>query len=317
MNYYMKSNATSSAYMGLALLLMACIFSTGCSLNAPAMANSSEQSTFTSPVEAGQALQAASRAHDQSGLSKILGKGSVAILNSGDPAEDKAAIDSFAAKYNRMNRWVTLTDGSEILYVGADNYPFPIPLAKNPSGKWYFDTAAGEDELLARRIGRNELLAIDAMAAIAKAQEIYFKTSPDAHAGRQYAQRIAGSPGAKDGLYWEEPKGGASSPVDRLPGFPGNITASRPQVFDGYSFRILTAQGSAAKGSSRNYVINGRMTGGLAVIASPAKYADSGIMTFILNRDGVVYQKDLGEKTADIVASIKEYSPTDGWTPAE
>jgi len=317
MNYNMKSNATPSAYMGLALLLTSSIFSTGCSLKAPAMTNSSEQSTFTSPVEAGQALQAASRAHDQSSLSQILGKGSAEILNSGDPAEDKAAIDSFTAKYDRMNRWVTLTDGSEILYVGADNYPFPIPLAKNTSGKWYFDTAAGEDELFARRIGRNELLAIDAMAAIAKAQEVYFKAHPDANAGRQYAQRIVSSPGAKDGLYWEEPKGESSSPLGRLRGFPESVTASGQQVFDGYSFRILTAQGTDARGGSRNYVTNGRMTGGFAVIASPAKYADSGIMTFILNRDGVVYQKDLGEKTADVVASIKEYNPTDGWTPAE
>ena len=266
MNFYMKRNATSSSYLGLAFVLIASICSTGCSRKAAVAAGSSEQAVFTTPAEAGQALQAASRSHDESSLEGILGKGSAVILKSGDPVEDKAAIDTFTAKYDRMNRWVTLTDASQILYVGADNYPFPIPLTKNSSGKWYFDTKAGEDELLARRIGRNELLAID---AIAETQKVYFRT------------------------------------------------AAEPQIFDGYSFRILTAQGNAAKNGRHNYVADGSRTGGFAVIASPTKYADSGIMTFILNQDGVVYQKDLGGKTADIAASIKEYNPTDGWTPAE
>ena len=173
MNFYTKRKATSSSsYLGLAFVLMASIYSTGCSRKAAAAAESSEQAAFTTPAEAGHALQAASRSYDESSLEGILGKGSAAILRTGDPVEDKAAIDAFTTKYDRMNRWVTLTDGSQILYVGADNYPFPIPLTKNSSGKWYFDTKAGEDELLARRIGRNELLAID---AIAETQKVYFK----------------------------------------------------------------------------------------------------------------------------------------------
>jgi hypothetical protein len=315
MNFYTKRKATSSSsYLGLAFVLMASIYSTGCSRKAAAAAESSEQAAFTTPAEAGQALQVASRSHDESGLEGILGKGSAEILRSGDPVEDKAAIDAFTKKYDRMNRWVMLADGSQILYVGADNYPFPIPLTKNSSGKWHFDTEAGEDEILARRIGRNELLAIDATAAIAKAQEVYFRTAPGE---RQYAKRIVSSPGTKDGLYWNELKGEASSPLGRLPDFPKYVTAGDPQLLDGYFFRILTAQGNAAKGGRHNYLAEGRMTGGFAVIASPAKYADSGIMTFILNRNGVVYQKDLGERTADIAASIKEYDPADGWTPAE
>jgi hypothetical protein len=317
MSYYKKNKMTYPAHIALALALVGSILSTGCSQNAPAAENVSAQTTFATPAEAGEALQTASRAHDESSLGKVLGEGSAAILSSGDPAEDKAAIDAFTKKYDRMNRWVTLTDGSEILYVGADNYPFPIPLAKDSSDKWYFDTAAGEDEILARRIGRNELLAIGASRAMAKAQEVYFKTSSEGHPGRQYAQRIVSSTGAKDGLYWNSAKGDALSPLSRLSGFPENVTAGEPQIFDGYSFRILTAQGSAAKGGSRSYVADGRMTGGFAVMASPAKYADSGIMTFILNRDGVVYQKDLGKKTAEVAASIKEYNPTDGWTRVE
>jgi hypothetical protein len=317
MSYYKKSKMAYPAHITLALALVGSILSTGCSRQASAAGNVSDPTTFTTPAEAGEALQTASRAHDEGSLGKILGEDSAAILSSGDPAEDKAAIDAFAKKYDRMNRWVTLTDGSEILYVGADNYPFPIPLAKNSSGKWYFDTAAGEDEILARRIGRNELLAIDASGAIAKAQEVYFKTSSDRQTVPQYAQRIVSSTGAKDGLYWDSPKGDAPSPLGRLSGFPDTVTAGEPQIFDGYSFRVLTAQGSAAKGGSRSYIADGRMTGGFAVIAIPAKYADSGIMTFILNRDGVVYQKDLGKNTAEVAASIKEYNPTDGWTPAE
>lgn len=312
-----KDNANSSFKMGFTTLLLAGFCSAGCSHQAAAQTDISVQTTFDTPAEAGQALQTASLAYDENSLGKILGVGSNDILSSGDPVEDKAAIDSFAAKYNRMNRWVTLTDGSSILYIGADNYPFPIPLTEDSSGRWYFDTQAGEDEMLARRIGRNELLAIDAVSAIANAQETYFKTSPTPHAAHQYAQRIISTPGKKDGLYWNAIAGQSSSPLGSLPDFVESIAAGDPQVIDGYHFRILTAQGDAAKGGSKNYLSDGRMTGGFAIIASPAKYADSGIMTFILNRDGVVYQKDLGENAAAIAASIKAFNPADGWTPAE
>jgi hypothetical protein len=297
-------------------MIIAVMSFNGCSRKAQVTSNVGEQTAFATPAEAGEALQIASRAHDESALSKILGEGSAAILSSGDPAEDKASIDAFTKKYDRMNRWVALTDGSEILYVGVDNYPFPIPLAKNASGRWYFDTAAGEDELLARRIGRNELLAIDATAAIAKAQEACFKSSRKRHVAGMYAQRIVSTPGTKDGLYWDASNGEAPSPLEKLSGFAASASSTNPQVFHGYTFRILTSQGSAAKGNN-NYVPDGRITEDFAVIASPAQYADSGIMTFILNRDGVVYQKDLGQKTAEVAASIKEYNPADGWTPAE
>ena len=172
---YPQRNALYKAHVWLSVIAIAGMSFAGCSRKAQVTSNVREQTAFATPAEAGEALQTASRAHDESALSKILGEGSAAILSSGDPAEDKASIDAFTKKYDRMNRWVTLTDGSEILYVGADNYPFPIPLAKNASGRWYFDTAAGEDELLARRIGRNELLAIDAANAIAKAQDLYSK----------------------------------------------------------------------------------------------------------------------------------------------
>lgn len=314
MKYPKRNKATYKVNIWLSLIVIAGMSFTGCSRKAQVTSNTGEQTTFATPAEAGEALQTASRAHNDGALSKILGEGSAAILSSGDPAEDQASIDAFTKKYDRMNRWVTLTDGSEILYVGVDNYPFPIPLAKNASARWYFDTAAGEDELLARRIGRNELLAIDATAAIAKAQEL--KSSQNHYATGLYAQRIVSTPGTKDGLYWDASKGEAPSPLTKLSGFAPNASSANPQVFHGYTFRMLTGQGTTAKGN-KNDVTDGRINKDFAIIASPAKYADSGIMTFILNRDGVVYQKDLGQKTAEVAASIKEYNPADGWTPAE
>jgi hypothetical protein len=314
MNNHQRNKTTYKAQIWLSLIIIVGMSFTGCSRNV--QANSSEQTTFGTPAEAGEALQAASRAHDDGALSKILGEGSAAILSSGDPAEDKASIDAFTKKYDRMNRWVALTDGSEILYVGVDNYPFPIPLTKNASGKWYFDTAAGEDELLARRIGRNELLAIDATVTIAKAQELYFRSSDNGYAAGRYAQQIVGTPGTKDGLYWDASKGEARIPLEKQSGFAANASSTQPQVFHGYTFRLFTSQRTAARGT-KNHVSDGRISEDFAIIASPAKYADSGIMTFILNRDGVVYQKDLGQETAEVAASIKEYNPADGWTHAE
>jgi Protein of unknown function (DUF2950) len=266
------------------LLLVSCIV--GCTKQTPVIPPS--QTTFTTPEEAGQALQNASRAEDDGSLVRILGAKSQAILYSGDPAEDKAALQSFAKKYDRMNRWVTMTDGSLVLYIGADNYPFPIPLVKDSSSKWYFNTAAGEDEVLARRIGRNELMAIDVSKLIVNAEELYRKKS------HEYTQTIF----SNSKLAVSTSSGGGS-------------------VFDGYVFRILAAQGDEAKGGSTSYIADGRMTGGYAVIATPVKYHDSGIMTFIVSRDGVVYQKDLGTQTASVATSIAEYNPSDGWAPAE
>jgi hypothetical protein len=168
-------------------------------------------------------------------------------------------------KYERMNRWVTMTDGSMVLYIGADNYAFPIPLARDASSQWHFNTAAGEQEILARRIGRNELLAIDACAAIANAEELYQKTDHDGGAARQYTSLILSSPGKQDGLYWSVSEG-ETSPLGKLTDFVKNSAApgSAPEsaLFDGYAFRILTAQGDNAKGGAKTYIFNRTMTGG-------------------------------------------------------
>jgi hypothetical protein len=307
----------------LAGLLLLMVVVVGCNgkVQSVAAAEIPAQLTFATPEEAGQALQAAAAAEDEKALAQILGPESKAILSSGDAEEDQAALKSFVKKYGRMNRWVMMTDGSRVLYIGADNYPYPIPLAQNPSSKWYFNTAAGKDEILARRIGKNELLAMDAISAIARAEEHYYKHHHDDDKTHQYAQLILSSPGKQDGLNWEVPEGEPSSPLGRLNEFANDVvTSTQPgasPIFDGYSFRVLTAQGDEAKGGGKSYVTNGKMTGGFAILASPVTYGDSGIMTFILSREGTLYQKDLGAEAAARVDSINSYNPTDGWTPAE
>ncbi len=250
------------------------------------------QQTFSTPEQAGQALRAAAGAGDQSTLAQILGADSKAILSSGDAVADKVALASFVAKYDRMNRWVTMTDGSRFLYIGADNYAYPIPLEQNSSGQWYFNTAAGRDEILARRIGKNELLAIDAVSAMANAEEIYFKIG-------RYTDKILSTPGKQDGLYWEAPADQPPSPLGRLSEFANDVvTSTQPgaaPIFDGYSFRIITGQGKS-----------------FTIVASPVTYGDSGVMTFVLSKDGQVYQKDLGPNSTAITSD-----PIGGWTPAE
>ena len=297
-----KNNLMNLAHAQFAALaLLAALSTVGCSLNkSTEAATSPSPAVFATPDEAGQALQSAARAKDDSGLARIMGPGSEAVFHSGDTAEDQAALESFVVKYDRMNRWVKMTDGSTVLYIGADNYPFPIPLATDASSKWHFNTKAGQEEIAARRIGRNELLAVDAVSAIANAEELYYQKPHDDQPAHQYTSLIISSPGKQDGLYWDVPEGQGSSPLGNVKDFVKAMsTTSTETTFDGYSFRILTA--------------NGKMTEGFAVIASPVKYQDSGIMTFILSREGTVYQKDLGPNTSASAASIKDYNPTADW----
>lgn len=275
------------------------------------------QGTFQTPAEAGSRLANAAKTGDQTTLSQILGADGTALLITGDSEADKAATDGFSSKYQQMNRWVEMTDGSRVLYIGADNFAFPVPLAKNSSGQWYFDAAAGAQEVRARNIGRNELLAIDACLAFANAQEIYFNTG----AAREYAQRIISTPGKQDGLYWPAPEPQASSPLGHLSQFPKSSLASSPTddplVIDGYALRVLTAQGDDAPGGAKSYVVNGKMTGGFAILATPVKYGETGIMTFMISREGVVYEQDLGPNTGKLAGSIQEYNPDEDWSPVD
>lgn len=277
-----------------------------------------KQITFQSPAEAGAALAKATKAHDLTALLQILGVDTKALLTTGDKPADDAAMDAFASKYDKMNRWVDMTDGSRVLYIGPDNFAFPVPLAQNSSGQWYFDAVAGAQEVRARDIGRNELLAIDACAALANAEDVYFE-SVGVSAG--YAQRIISTSGKQDGLYWPALEGQISSPLANLSEFPksslASLSSNAPLVIDGYELRILTAQGDDAPGGAKSYIVNGRMTGGFAILATPVQYAETGIMTFMTGSDGIVYERDLGPDTAKIAASIQEYNPDEDWAPVE
>jgi Protein of unknown function (DUF2950) len=275
------------------------------------------QMTFQSPSDAGAALAQAVQSGDELAVAKILGLDTKALLTTGEKETDLAALKVFASKYERMNRWVDMTDGSRVLYIGADNFAFPVPLAKNSSGRWYFDAVAGAQEIRARNIGRNELLTIDACSELADAQQMYIAVSGSG----AFAQRIISTPGKQDGLYWPASDTQNESPLASLSELPNSSLASfssdQPLVIDGYTLRILTAQGDDAPGGSANYIVNGKMTGGFAVVATPIRYAETGIMTFMTGVNGVVYERDLGPDTAKVAASIQEFDPTDDWSPVE
>jgi Protein of unknown function (DUF2950) len=274
-----------------------------------------QQRAFRSPAEAGTALDNAANNNDQAALAQILGLHMKSLLTTGDAAADGTAISTFASKYQQMNRWVDMSDGSRVLYIGADNFAFPVPLAKNPDGQWYFDAVAGADEVRARNIGRNELLAIDACVAFANAQQLYFESSDP----QQYAQRIISTPGKQDGLYWPVHESQGSSPLGHLSKVPKTslaaYSADKPFVIDGYSLRILTAQGADVDGGAMNYIVDGKMTTGFAILATPVKYAETGIMSFMISQEDVVYERDFGPDTAKLTAAIQAYNPDDNWSP--
>jgi hypothetical protein len=276
-----------------------------------AASTGNEQITFTSPEAAGAALFEAAKAGDQAALMKIFGPDSRDLLSSGDAVKDKNTSQRFLAAYGQMHRWSKNKSGNEVLYIGADNFPFPIPLSQNASGQWAFNTLAGKDEVLARRIGDGELTAIGVLTEIANAQQEYFSQT------HQFATKFVSDEGQRNGLYWPVAEGQRPSPLGPLGEIAkalGYSRSAQPQPFNGYYYKMLTGQGDAARGGSRDYLVNGKLTGGFAVVAWPAKYGDSGIMTFLIGKDGVIYQKDLGETTSEAPSSITEYNPGEGWS---
>lgn len=298
-----KNTTGSMLFAGILVLGLLNLAGSSTTVKATTTIESAQQ-TFSTPEQAGQALRAAAGSGNENSLAQILGPDSKAILFSGDAAEDEAALAEFATKYDRMNRWVTMTDGSRVLYIGADNYPYPIPLAQNASSQWYFNTAAGKDEILARRIGKNELLAIDAVNAMGNAEELYYLSGHDGNPTRWYTDKILSSPGRQDGLYWEVPAEQPSSPLGRLNEFASTVVTSTPRgttpVFDGYSFRIITDKKKS-----------------FTIVATPVTYGNSGIMTFVLKSGGQVYEKDLGPNTANVATALSSYKPKGGWTQTE
>ena len=297
-------------HMG-AIAALACSFL----ILSSAAARSAEQQVFPSGTAAAKALVAAAHADDMNALSSILGGDAKEILSSGDPVADNNARENIVAKYNEMHRLGYDEKGRVILYLGADNWPFPIPLVKKGDG-WVYDTAAGKRELLYRRVGRNELFTIDVLADLAEAQEEYASETID-DGGKHFAQKIQSDPGKRDGLYWTVSSGEEESPIGSLiadataEGYKTGAAAAIP--FHGYYYRILTRQGKNAPGGAKDYLVDGKMTQGFAFIAYPATYRASGVMTFMINQDGVIVQKDLGTDTAKVANGITEYNPDATW----
>lgn len=272
--------------------------------------------TFATPEEAGKALAIAAKSQDQNALLSIFGSGASDVIFTGDPVQDKSGFDGFTQAYQAMNRWRKMADG-EVLLVGPDNLPFPIPLKKNSAGQWYFDAGAGRDEILSRRIGRNELTVIGACSELVNAQHEYFSQK---HGGvGQYAQKFISDPGQQNGLYWQPAPGAPQSPLGPAAADASaegyKIQPGLHQPFHGYYLRMLSKQGSEAKGGVKDYIADGKMTRGFAAVAYPAKYGDSGIKTFIVSQDGVTYEKDLGKSTEQVASAITEFNPDKSWSP--
>jgi hypothetical protein len=291
-------------------------------LSGRSQAETGKQQTFASPEEAVTALVAALKTGDTKTLSAIFGPESKDILSSGDPVADKAEHEQFIKRYEQKNRLEEETTGKMTLSIGDEDWPFAIPIVKE-AGAWRFDTGAGREEILARRIGRNELDVIQVCLAFVDAQREYARNDRNGDGFREYAQKFRSDSGKQDGLYWEAKEGDEQSPFGPLlaaaqeEGYPGRPAGSEPVPYHGYYYRILKAQGKNAPGGAYDYIINGKMIGGFAVVAHPADYANSGIMTFIVNHDAVVYQKDLGENTEELVKAMTLFDPDETWTPAQ
>jgi len=272
------------------------------------------QRKFARPEEAVPALIDAARADDKAAVIAILGPGAEDIVSSGDPVQDRAARDRVLAAAKQKTRFETLPSGAVIAHLGNDDWPLPIPIVKDGS-EWRFDAAAGRDEILNRRIGRNEIRTIATLLDYVDAQRDYTKLQGD------YAQKVRSEAGKRDGLYWDDPSGKHPSPFGPLvaeaaaEGYGKQDPGGEPQPYHGYFFRILTAQGAAGPGGARSYVKDGKMTTGFAMVAYPAEHASSGVMTFIVGPQGVVFQKNLGDKTSEIGKAMTAYDPDESWNP--
>jgi hypothetical protein len=284
-----------------------------------ASAQDAKQKTFATPEDAVVALVEAGKAADGTALRALFGAEGDKLLSSGDPVMDQRNREVFLVAYSEQAALMAVSPTAAVLYIGNEDWPFPIPLIKEGTA-WRFDTAAGAQEILYRRIGRNELTTIRVCRAYVEAQKEYAAKAHDGKPIGVYAERIASTPGKQDGLFWKSEDPEHMSPLGE---FAAEAAAEgykhvegRPAAFHGYIFRILTG-GESAGGAAASYIVNGKMRGGFALIASPAVYGSSGVMTFIVNQDGVVYEKDLGSETAKTVAAITEFKVDASWRQTE
>jgi len=280
------------------------------------MAQQPRQKTFSSPEDASNALVTATQNNDEKAMLEILGPDGKQIVSSGDEAEDAESRANFVKRYQEMHRLVQEADRTTVLYIGAKNWPTPIPLV-NKSNSWYFDTEAGKKEILYRRIGRNEISAIRVCQELVAAQREFYSAQHN-----EYAQKIFSDEGQHNGLYWKAADGEPQSPIGPLvasavaKGYARSPDGA-PTPYRGYYYLILTRQGKNGPGGAKSYVVDGKMTEGFAFVAYPAEYRSSGVMTFIVSQDGVVYEKDLGKKTDVLAKAMTEYNLNASWQKSE
>lgn len=279
---------------------------------------SASQKDFGSPEEAAQALVTAAKAEDTKALLEVLGADAQPVIESGDPVRDRHARQRFLQAYEAAHSFEKGAEGTTQLQVGTDKWPFPFPLQQH-GARWRFDSSAGVEEIVNRRVGENELDAIQSCLAFVDAQREYYSRNPQNEPLLQYAQKLASSAGKKDGLYWPTTGDEPQSPLGpqfaraRSEGyFEKGVVVG--QGYRGYIYRLLTAQGPSAAGGAYDYIVNGKMIGGFALLAFPVEYGNSGVMSFIVNHDGVVYSKDLGSDTAKAAAAIAAFDPDSSWT---
>jgi hypothetical protein len=314
MNTSVSSRFSSFGYLFLVPLIPLIALAQGCAT----------QRQFDSPDQAVQSLIQGLRANDSDQLKQDLGGAADDILSSGDDVADADGRATFLKAYDEKHNLVGGADGGMTLVVGKSEWPLPIPVVKDPEkGKWYFDTAAGKDEILSRRVGRNELTTIQVCLAVVDAQREYALRDPAGAGFAMYAQKFVSDAGKKNGLYYETGEGETPSPLGALAataqseGYSTEGRANSPQPFHGYLFRMLKARGPNAPGGACDYVIGDKMIGGFGVVTYPAEYGNSGVMTFIVSEAGIVYQKDLGEETEKVAKEMKTFDPGTGWVKVE
>lgn len=296
------------------LMLIVALHTIGLSAAVAAM----EQKAFISPQEAVKALATAVQDNNDTELIAIFGPGSEDLIFSGDRVADQKDRESFLSAYEEKNELRHESDDKAVLYIGGEDYAFPIPIVQKKNA-WFFDTQEGKEEILLRRIGRNELHTIEVLHAYTDAQREYMAMYHSRCGCPEFAQRLTSSEGKKDGLYWEAEQGEEESPFGPLIAkaveckYTGSLDTENPEPFHGYYFKILKAQGKHANGGAFDYIVNGKMIMGFALVAYPAKYGSSGIMTFIVNQEGKIYEKDLGDKTTQKAAAMTMFDPDDTW----
>jgi hypothetical protein len=283
---------------------------------AGAFAQQPGQRTFATTEDAAHALFAAKQTQNEQDLLSILGPDGKDVISSGDATEDRNSQINFIEKYQQMHRFATESNGSVSLVIGAENWPFPIPLVAK-HGAWYFDTAAGKQEILYRRIGRNEVAAMDACSKLVNAQKSFF-ARPQGDLSGQFAYRLVSDKGRHNGLYWQGAGNESASPIDPpIADASSNDQGGDGTPYNGYFFRILTSQGAHAPGGAKNYIVDGKMIEGFAFVAYPAEYRSSGVVTFLVDESGTIYQKDLGPNTIELAEKMTAYDPDSTWKKAE